>query len=41
MTILKFMLDYLLIFVLGGFVVFIFLYLLIDLVRSLVRYYKK
>jgi Na+-transporting methylmalonyl-CoA/oxaloacetate decarboxylase gamma subunit len=41
MIILKFILDYLLIFVLGGAVVFVFLYLLIDLIRSLIRYYNK
>lgn len=41
MSLIKFLLDYLLIFVLGGAVVFIFGYLTVDLIRLLIKYYKK
>lgn len=41
MTYIKFLLDYLLIFVLGGAVVFIFGYLTVDIIRLLIKYYNK
>jgi len=41
MSNIKFLLDYLLIFVLGGAVVFIFGYLTVDMIRLLIKYYKK
>ena len=41
MSYIKFTLDYLLVFVLGGAVAFIFGYLIVDLIRLLINYYRK
>lgn len=41
MNALKFILDYLFVFVILGFVVFLFTYLIIDMIKNLINRYNK
>lgn len=41
MNALKFILDYLFVFVILGFAVFLFTYLIIDMIKSLINRYNK
>lgn len=41
MNTLKFILDYLLVFAILGFLIFLFAYLIIDMIKSIIKRYNK